>query len=105
MKLIITGCNGRVGKRVVLLALKRGHIVTGIDIAPLSDELVGIIIKENQSGERFTFRQIDLQEYEAIFEALQTSKCEAIIHLAAYPNPTDYKVKTHNRFDFGSLTH
>lgn len=97
MRLVITGCNGRVGKRAVLLALKRGHTVTGIDLTPCSDELAGAI----QQDQRFTFRQIDLKEYEHVLEALQTSKCEAVVHLAAFPNPNDYKVVTHNWFESG----
>jgi nucleoside-diphosphate-sugar epimerase len=98
MKLVVTGCNGRVGKRAVLLALKRGYTVTGIDLTPFSDELASAI-QQDQYSERFTFRQIDLKEYNPVFEALQTSKCEAVVHLAAYPNPDDYKVVTHNWFD------
>lgn len=94
MKLAITGCNGSVGKRIVLLALKRGYTVFGLDLTPLSDELAA-------HQDKFTFHQIDLKDYHRVLDILQNSECEAVIHLAAFRDPTDYKVQTHNRF--GSL--
>ncbi|KAF5359212.1 hypothetical protein D9756_003130 [Leucocoprinus leucothites] len=93
MKLVITSCNGSVGVRVVLLALKRGHTVTGADHTSLSPELSNL---EKDQQDRFTFHQIDLKEYDRTLELLQNSGCEAVVHLAAIRNPLDYKVQTHN---------
>ncbi|KAJ3560298.1 hypothetical protein NP233_g10930 [Leucocoprinus birnbaumii] len=93
MKLVITGCNGSVGVRVVLLALKHGHNVTGVDHTSLSPDLSNFV-KDYHA--RFTFHQIDLKDYDRTLELLQNSKCEAIVHLAAIRNPSDYKVQTHN---------
>lgn len=95
MKIVITGCNGSVGKRVVLLSLKRGYTVTGIDIKPLPEELADTIQK-NQYTERFLFRQVDLKEYDRALEVLRSSECEAVIHLAIFPHPTDNPVEVHN---------
>ncbi len=105
MKIAITGCNGSVGTRVVLLALRRGHTVVGIDYsnpspASLPDNL------------NFQFLRVDLRVYEDALKSIQG--CDAIAHLAglsssnhrhyinpefllAYPNPGDYGVTTHNR--------
>ncbi|KAF5344815.1 hypothetical protein D9756_011086 [Leucocoprinus leucothites] len=93
MKITVTGCNGRVGKRVVLLALKRGHTVTGVDHTAFSEDLHSLI---KQYQQQFTFKQIDLQGYEAVLEALQIAQAEAVVHLAAIRDPGDYVVRTHN---------
>ncbi|KAF8638299.1 hypothetical protein AX17_002319 [Amanita inopinata Kibby_2008] len=84
MKLGITGCNGSIGRRVVALALKRGHQVIGIDITAKADT----------QDPQFEFRQADIREYSKAEEALQG--CEAVIHLAAIITPGDYKTVTHN---------
>ncbi|KAF5349086.1 hypothetical protein D9756_009533 [Leucocoprinus leucothites] len=93
MRITVTGCNGRVGKRVVLLALKRGHTVTGVDHTAFSEDLHSLI---KQYQQQFTFKQVDLQGYEAVLEALQTAQAEAVVHLAAIRDPGDYVVRTHN---------
>ncbi|OCH83965.1 NAD(P)-binding protein [Obba rivulosa] len=87
MKLAITGCNGSIGQRVVIAALRSGHDVVGIDLVPLKDY-------EYVSNPKFNFRQIDVRDYEAVLHVLEG--CEAIIHLAGIRSPEDYIVKTHN---------
>ncbi|KAJ7659968.1 hypothetical protein B0H17DRAFT_1212770 [Mycena rosella] len=77
-KIAITGSNGSVGRRVVLRALQeRGYHVVGIDHSAL------VTADDRELGSNFSFLQ-----------ALEG--CEAIIHLAAYPRPGDYKVVVHN---------
>lgn len=71
MKIAITGCNGSVGKRVVFVALARGHTVVGMDNSDLSEPL---------QSERFQFIKVDLRDYEEILKSL--AGCEAIVHLA-----------------------
>ncbi|KIY67470.1 NAD(P)-binding protein [Cylindrobasidium torrendii FP15055 ss-10] len=84
MKIAITGCYGSVGRRVVRLALQRGHDVLGLDIT-----------EGNVTSDRgFTFRKIDLTNYDDVLDALAGQ--DAIVQLASLPNPTDYVVKTHN---------
>ncbi|KAJ3996166.1 NAD(P)-binding protein [Lentinula boryana] len=91
MKIAVTGCNGEVGKRVVKLALQRGHIVVGLDLADKSftDDLLII-----QEASNFTYLQVDLTDYEASLTAI--GGCEGIVHLAALRSPGDYVVETHN---------
>ncbi|EKM78120.1 hypothetical protein AGABI1DRAFT_42376 [Agaricus bisporus var. burnettii JB137-S8] len=93
MNLLITGCNGSVGKRIVRLALNRGYIVTGVDFTILSEELKELI---EHKKDNFTYHQIDLGDYDCALEILRTSECQAVIHLAAVRDPKDYKVHTHN---------
>ncbi|ESK98265.1 NAD(P)-binding protein [Moniliophthora roreri MCA 2997] len=90
MKIAITGSNGSVGKRVVALALKQNHLVLGIDIGPTSN------LPPDAEGLKssFDYKSVDLRSYQDTLAALQG--CEAIIHLAGCPNPTDYVVNTHN---------
>ncbi|KAJ7707802.1 hypothetical protein B0H17DRAFT_533010 [Mycena rosella] len=88
-KVAITGSNGSVGRRVVLRALQeRGYHVVGIDHSPL------VTADDRELGSNFSFLQVDLRDYNETLKALEG--CEAIIHLAAYPRPGDYKVVVHN---------
>ena len=88
MKLAVTGCNGSVGRRVCMLALKEGHTVHGIDnTRPSADP-------EYFGHPNFAFSEVDLRQYDAAVEAIRGS--EAIIHLATLPTPRDYLVDTHN---------
>ncbi|KAI5118133.1 hypothetical protein M0805_001732 [Coniferiporia weirii] len=91
MKIAVTGCNGRVGRRVVLCALSRGNQVIGIDFTdPPEHEDAA---KAAGHGD-FAFVKADLRDYNKAFEVL--SGCDAVAHLAAYPNPGDYIWQTHN---------
>ncbi|KAG6894712.1 hypothetical protein C0992_005017 [Termitomyces sp. T32_za158] len=90
MKIAVAGCNGRVGKRVVELALRRGHTVIGIDHRPRQT-----VAYDSQPLElEFNFIQANLQDYEETKRAL--AGAEAVIQLAAFPDPGDYAVNTHN---------
>ncbi|KAJ7637619.1 hypothetical protein DFH06DRAFT_1218654 [Mycena polygramma] len=87
-KIAVTGSNGSVGKRVVQRALEQGYHVVGIDNSPFAaaDGL--------ELGSNFTFLQTDLRDYNKTLKAF--AGCEAVLHLAAYPQPGDYKVVVHN---------
>ncbi|KAF7327799.1 NAD-binding protein [Mycena kentingensis (nom. inval.)] len=87
-KIAVTGSNGSVGKRVVLAAIQRGYHVVAIDRSPLAT------VDGREFGEHFTFLQTDLTDFDATLKAL--AGCESIVHLAAFHNPGDYKVQTHN---------
>ena len=89
MRLVITGSSGSVGKRVVKLALERGHSVIGVDIA--NPTLQG----PWTTTSNHTFKTYDLTNFDAVLEAL--AGCDAVINLAAHPTPLDYKIKTHNK--------
>jgi nucleoside-diphosphate-sugar epimerase len=87
MKIAVTGCNGNVGRRVVVLALKRGQMVVGIDRAPQSSP--------DCANPQFKFIQADLTDYGTVLKVLDG--CDGVIHLAACSNPGDYQVNSHNR--------
>ncbi|KAF5392161.1 hypothetical protein D9757_001396 [Collybiopsis confluens] len=76
MKLTVTGSNGEVGKRVVKLALKRGHTVLGVDLADLPSTAE---LTPQESG-NFTYLGVDLTDYEGSLNAIRGS--EGIVHLA-----------------------
>lgn len=93
MKIVITGCNGRVGKRVVKAALDQGNNVLGVDVIDQSlEHQEAPWIRDNPTT--FKFKQADLQNYDVVLELL--AGYDAVINLAAYPDPADYKVKAHN---------
>jgi nucleoside-diphosphate-sugar epimerase len=87
MKIAITGCNGEVGRRVVLWALKEGHTVVGADCIVAQDA-------EFYSNPAFSFHQVDLKDFDAALKIFEGSG--AIIQLAAFRQPMDYMVKVHN---------
>jgi len=89
MRLAITGCSGAVGGRVVLVVLKNGHSVVGMDNSAPSNV-------EFTNHPNFAFVQLDLRDYETTLEALRLANVEGIIHLAGIPRPIDYAVMAHN---------
>ncbi|EJD06878.1 NAD-binding protein [Fomitiporia mediterranea MF3/22] len=92
MKIAVTGCNGRVGRRVVIHCLNEGHSVVGVDFSdpPLDD----VAVRRATEHEAFSFVKTDLREYDEVVKVLRG--CDAVAHLAAFPNPGDGKVQTHN---------
>lgn len=89
MKIAVTGCNGLVGKPVVALALARGHSVAGIDYD-------GEPTVEASQTSAFTYTRADLKDYDTTLKLLEG--CDSVIHLAAHPNPGDYRVASHNQW-------
>ncbi|KAJ7903689.1 hypothetical protein B0H14DRAFT_952676 [Mycena olivaceomarginata] len=62
-KIVVTGSNGRVGKRVVLGALARGYHVVGVDHSALATP------DDRDLGSNFTFLQADLRDYNETLKA------------------------------------
>ncbi|KAF7330441.1 NAD-binding protein [Mycena venus] len=94
-KMCVTGSNGSVGKRVVLRALALGYHVVGVDYSALAtaDDF------DPGSNSSFSFLQADLRDYNETLKAgtFRTyAQVAAVIHLAAYRQPGDYKVLVHN---------
>ncbi|KAF6757072.1 hypothetical protein DFP72DRAFT_891700 [Ephemerocybe angulata] len=87
MKIAVTGCNGRVGRPTVKLALLQGHEVVGIDTSTPPEDCAS-------QSEKYTFYTADLTNFDTTLEVLKG--CDAVIHLAGAPGPGDYKVDTHN---------
>jgi len=73
MRIIVTGGNGNVAVGVVQRLVEHGHQVKVIDLGA-----------QNQTGSA-EYAQCDINSYSALFEQVQG--WEAIIHLAAIPNP------------------
>ena len=90
MKIAITGCNGRIGRQVVAFALKEGHTVHGVDTTALAEN-AGYCNNPN-----FSFTEADLRDYDKVAQSLKGA--EAVISLAAVPQPIDYLVNTHNTY-------
>ncbi|KAH9838344.1 NAD(P)-binding protein [Rhodofomes roseus] len=87
MKVAVTGCTGDVGKRVVIVALKQGYSVVGIDMTPAKDV-------EFNADPNFKFVQADLRDYDETLEAIRG--CDGVIQLAGVRWPADYVATTHN---------
>lgn len=88
MRLAILGCAGSVGKRVVIRTLNQGHTVVGVDVASTYGST------EHDSNPDFTYTKLDLREYDQVLKIL--NGCHAIVQLAAFRDPGDYAVQTHN---------
>ncbi|PCH42342.1 NAD(P)-binding protein [Wolfiporia cocos MD-104 SS10] len=86
MKLAVTGCNGRVGQRVVIAALKQGYVVVGIDT--ITKDL------DFSSHPNYTFVNADLRDLNETLNALRG--CDGVVQLAGHSNPGDYLASTHN---------
>lgn len=87
MKIAITGCNGCVGRRVVFWVLKEGHTVVGADCVIAQDT-------DFYDNPAFSFHPVDLKDFDATLKVFEG--CDAIIQLAAFAQPMDYKTKVHN---------
>lgn len=78
MKIAITGARGTVGKEVVKAAIEAGHSVIQVDRTESKPE----------PGDNTEHRIADTaDDYDATVKAFKG--CEAVIHLAAIPNPVD----------------
>ena len=93
MKIAVTGCNGSVGRRVVIRALDEGHSVLGID-ANKTVTIDDLSTRRATEHEAFSFVQADMRSFDGLPRLLEG--CDAVVHLAAHRNPTDYLVKSHN---------
>lgn len=84
MKIAITGARGTVGQEVVKLCAKAGYSTVQVNRTDV----------KNNGFENTEMRTADLaSDYDATVKALKG--CDAVIHLAAIPNPVgteDHKV-------------
>jgi nucleoside-diphosphate-sugar epimerase len=97
MEIVVTGANGLIGRRVVLLALQQGHTVRGLDSSstskpvPPADAAADAYV---QSHPQYTSTDIDLRDYDETLRALKGA--EAVVHLAGIPQPNINVVEAHN---------
>jgi len=61
MRLLVTGAEGMLGRRVVEQATRRGHETLGVDIG-----------------------DFDVTDAQAVFDCVANARPEAVIHCAAY---------------------
>lgn len=67
--------------------LKEGHIAVGADCVTAQDT-------DFYNNPAFFFHPVDLKDFDATLKVFEG--CDAIIQLAAFPHPMDYKTKVHN---------
>jgi nucleoside-diphosphate-sugar epimerase len=78
MKIAITGARGTVGREVVKLCSKAGHSIVEVDRTE----------EESDGTPNSEMRTADIaNDYDAVVKAFKG--CDAVIHLAAIPNPVD----------------
>ena len=85
MNVLVTGCAGFIGSKVVELLVRTGHRVTGIDNLNASYDRR---LKEWRLGQlhaepTFTFHQCDILNRRALEEHFRTSPVDGVINLAA----------------------
>ncbi|MFN8376092.1 MAG: NAD(P)-dependent oxidoreductase [Anaerolineae bacterium] len=91
MKILVTGAAGRIGRVTVRLLLEQGYQVRGIDRVP-DFVLPGL-----------EYTADDVTQYAVLREAVRG--CDAVIHLAALPNPfmapahEVYRINTQSTFN------
>lgn len=68
MKILVTGCNGFVGRHAVALLQQRGHEVIGSDVQPASPLPV-------------IYRQMNICDKDLVFQIMAELQPEAILHL------------------------
>lgn len=75
MKVIVTGCNGRLGSAVAETLLASGHVVVGVDIAPMPDRPHRVVVDS-------------LLDPFAVHRALDAAggEADAVVHLANHIN-------------------
>jgi hypothetical protein len=100
MLIAVTGANGAIGRRVVLLALKQGHHVRGIDSSS-SSARTAFRTADDEEDDRlmvahpsYTAVTADLQDARTTQEVL--AGADAIITLAGIPHPGDGLYDVHN---------
>lgn len=82
MHYLITGHTGFKGAWLIMLLRARGHDVSGISLDPVPGSLFLEAKLENQLNHDF---RIDIREAQKLLVAVQTTKPDVVIHLAAQP--------------------
>lgn len=80
-RIAVTGGSGRFGRAVIEYLVQSGYEALNIDRIPPTQAL------SDDGGHSETFINADLADLYAVTRALDG--CDAVIHLAAIPNPTD----------------
>lgn len=80
---IVTGCQGKVGRHVAAAFKKAGYLVVGVD-------LVRGIYDCPSPTDPFpeNYQQMDLTDAGAVYSVVARFKPDAVVHTAAIPDPT-----------------
>ncbi|WP_282170642.1 dTDP-glucose 4,6-dehydratase [Ruegeria atlantica] len=81
MRILVTGGAGFIGSAVVRLAVSRGYDVVNLDALTYAACLENLASIEDQPN--YSFEKVDLRQRNAIDEAVEKHKPDAIMHLAA----------------------
>lgn len=82
MRVLITGTSGLIGQWTARELLQHGYYVRGVDRKPPPDDL--------RRNERIDIVYADIADSMAMMQACEG--CDAVIHLAAYPQPRNVPV-------------
>jgi UDP-glucose 4-epimerase len=82
-RILVTGSQGKVGKHVVRKAKEQGHFTIGVDLARGEFDTY-----ERNSPWPEKYIQCDLTDAGAIYSAISIFKPDAVIHVAAIPDPS-----------------
>jgi nucleoside-diphosphate-sugar epimerase len=78
MRILVTGAGGRIGRHVVADLLDHDHEVHAFDRVAAPDEL---------AGDGASWHRGEVRDPDAMARLLDSSRAEAMIHLAAIPSP------------------
>lgn len=81
MKVLVTGAAGTIGGALCRELHARGHLLRGLDIAPLTRPVPGLA----------DMRQVDLADADGVGDAV--AGMDAVVHLAALPGDADFMSK------------
>ena len=76
MKILLTGASGRAGKYITADLLEHGYEVVACDKVPPAGQ---------QRGPGYVFKFVEATELAQVLDAMKG--CDAVIHMAAIPNP------------------
>jgi UDP-glucuronate 4-epimerase len=89
MRVLVTGAAGFIGSAVADVLLARGDAVLGIDnlndYYPVALKHARLARVQAGGQGRFTFKQVDFADHEALDEALAGEDFDRIVHLGAQP--------------------
>ncbi|HIF72672.1 MAG TPA: NAD(P)-dependent oxidoreductase [Dehalococcoidia bacterium] len=74
----VTGSTGRAGEYIIKDLLENGYDVVGVDKNPPGGT-------NAQRSQGYTFKTVDVTDYGQVISAMKG--CDAVIHMAAIPNP------------------
>lgn len=91
MRILVTGAAGFIGAHLIDKLLRDGHDVTGVDnMSPYYDvqlkrDRLAFFTRANGAPERFTLRETDICDFDALKRIFDAQQPECVVNLAAQP--------------------